>query len=103
MHKPQEECEYEILIQPRHELIISTLLMNLPSSADCSQGDVIEVMKRTSSADRYRRLTKLCGGENYAPLIIRNSSHVMLKLSSGYINGGQFKLRYEQIPEYNPR
>lgn len=102
MHKPREECEYEILIQPKHDLIVSTLHMNLPSSADCSQGDVIEVMKRTGSADSYRRLTKLCGGENYAPLVIRNSSHVMLKLSSGHINGGQFKLRYEQIPEYNP-
>lgn len=101
MHKPQEECEYEIAIRPRHELILSTLHMNLPSSADCLHGDVIEVMKKADSASGYTRLTRLCGSENYSPIIIRNSSYVMLKLSSGYINGGQFKLRYEQIPEYD--
>jgi hypothetical protein len=102
MHKQQEECEYEIFIQPRHELILSTLHMNMPSSADCSHGSVIEVMKKTDFNEDYTNLTRLCGYENYAPLIIRNSTNVMLKLSTGFLDGGQFKLRYEQIPEYDP-
>ena len=100
-HSPRERCEYEIVVRPRHELILSTRLMQLPSSADCSQGDVIEVLKKHGATSSYKRLTYLCGNENYAPLIIRNSTHILLKLSSGYIRGGKFKLRYEQIPEYN--
>ncbi len=101
MHKPQEECEYEISVLPDHELILSTLHMNLLSSADCSQGDVIDVMQRSDSSSDYTRLTRLCGKENYAPFVIHNSSQVLLKLSSTeYIHGGRFKLRYEQIPEY---
>lgn len=97
MHKTQEMCEYEISIMPRHELILTTLHMNLPASADCLQGDVIEIMKKSSVSSDYKKQTVLCGRENYARLIIHNSSHVLLKLSSGFINGGQFKLRYEQI------
>ena len=105
-HKPTEDCEYEITVQPDHQLILTTLHMNLESSADCSKVDdaVIEVSKRSDPASEYQKVTRLCGKENYAPYTIRNSSHVLLRFSSGYLNEGQFrqgqfKLRYEQVPE----
>ena len=117
MHSPREQCEYEIEVLPAHEVLLSTLHMQLPSSADCSEGDTIQVLKRTVDGsfdygdagdggydeDGFKELTRLCGMENYAPLIIRNSTHIRLRLSSSeYINGGRFKLRYEQVPEYLP-
>lgn len=100
-HGPKEECEYEISVQSQYQLILTTLHMNLPSSADCSKesDSVIEVFKKTDVTSEYQRITRLCGKENYAPYTIRNSSHVLLRFSSGYINEGQFKLRYEQVPE----
>ena len=98
MHKPQDECEYEISVMPGHLLVLTTLYIDLPGSADCSTGNVIEIMKKSNVSSDYEKHTRLCGKENYAPLFIRNSSHVLLKLSSNFINGGQFKLKYEQIP-----
>ena len=71
--------------------------MNLQSSANCSDGDFIEVLKMNAT-NIYETVTRLCGIENYAPLTITNTTQVLLKFSSGYNSDGGFKIRYEQIP-----
>ncbi len=75
--------------------------MNLPSSVDCLEGDTIQVMTKSHPDEDYRRMTRLCGRENYAPFTIRNSTHVLLKFTSSFINEGKFKLRYEQLPSFD--
>lgn len=101
-HGLNEQCEYQITVKPQHQLILTTLHMNLHSSADCSHENdaVIEVFRKTSPAEEYKRISYFCGKENYAPYTVRNATQVLLKFSSGYVEAeGQFKLRYEQVPE----
>ncbi len=94
-----ERCEYEIFVKEGHQVILTTLHMNiLRSSADCNEGSVIDVQKRIGDSENYKMLTKLCGTENYAPYVIRNATQVLLRFSSDYKDGGQFKIRYHQIP-----
>jgi len=94
---PNESCEYEIYVEEDYEVTLTTLVMNLTSSADCLEGDAIEVFKRNST-NEYELVTKLCGVGNYAPFTIRNADRVLLSFSSGYTTNGKFKIRYQQTP-----
>lgn len=89
-------CTYQIRVQRNHNLILTTLDMNMPAIADCSDGDRLLVSRGTQKHQVH--LTVLCGQNLFAPYIVRGARRVMLDFKSDYIREGRFQLRYQQVP-----
>ena len=101
-YKAREMCEYEILVLPDHDVILSILEIDMPSRADCSRGDRILVKKVVEGSKTIETLTAFCGNRLYSRYSIRGASKVLLEFTSDHRKGGTFKLRYNQVPSIVP-